>query len=111
MKRMISSANETAQPVKLRVVFEPYERYGGGGIKTARISGTNILDALKKMTDKMTLYIDSEYIDEEGMTADEVIEKLRTDNGDGCDFIYSLSDINSGEVYIDEGDYDEEDWD
>lgn len=94
------------------MTFEPYERYSNGGVKTATVSGPTLLDALKKMVDRMGLYFDSEEIEEEGMSAEDVIDRIYEQNGDGCDFILLLQDVNTGETYIEEDDlYEEEDWD
>lgn len=100
------------KPVKLYVEFYPYERYGGGsGLKKATVSGVDKLDALKKLVDHMGLYIDSEIIEEEGYSFDDCIKSISMSNGDGCDFINVLMDKNTGEVFIDEGYNEEEDWD
>lgn len=101
-----------SKPVKLYVEFYPYERYGGGsGLKKATVSGVDRLDALKKLTDHMGLYIDSEVIEEEGYSFEDCIKSISMSNGDGCDFINVLMDKNTGEVFIDEGYNEEEDWD
>lgn len=100
------------KPVKLYVEFYPYERYGPlPGLKKATVSGTDKLDALKKLVDHMGLYIDSEIIDEEGYSFEDCINSIRMSNGDGCDFINVLMDKNTGEKFIDEGYNEEEDWD
>ena len=108
---MIKSA--TSNRVRLQVTFEPYERFGSsGGIKTSKVSGDDLFDALKKMVDKMGVYYSSDEIEYEGYTAEEVLERLQSVNGDGCDYILSLKNLTTGETLI-EGDYDyeEEDWD
>ena len=108
MKRWI---NCSTQNVKLKVQFYPYERYrGGSGIKSATVSGPDLLSALKKMVDRMNLYITSEEIDDEEMSAEEVIERIESENGDGCDLIILLKNLVTGETYISEG-YEEDDWD
>ena len=103
---------EANNNIKLHVEFYPYERYGGGGGKRkANISAPDMLTALKKLVDKMRLYIDSEQIEDEGYTPEEVIEQIQMSNGDGCDYITLLQEMNSGDILIQE-DYDEEeDWD
>lgn len=103
---------EANNNIKLHVEFYPYERYGGGGgKKKANVSAPDMLTALKKLVDKMRLYIDSEEIEDEGYTPEEVIEQIQMSNGDGCDYITLLQEMNSGDVLIQE-DYDEEeDWD
>lgn len=111
MRTFICAASKAAK-VKLKVTFEPYARYTSSGYKTATVSGDDLLSALKKMCDNMQLYIDSDYIEEEEMSADDVIEKIERSNGDGCDFILNLTNLTTGETLIEEdGGYAEEDWD
>ena len=100
-------------PTKLKVTYMPYERYGGDDVvKTATVSGPDLLSALKKMCDRMTLYLDSEYIEDDEMTAEDVIENIEESNGDGCDYILELTNLTTGEVLL-RGDYvpEGEDWD
>ena len=108
----IGAAKSAKTGTKLRVVFEEYKRYQPGRVRRATVSGKDRLDALKKMVDRMGLYLDSDYIEEEGMTADEVIENIEMSNGDGCDFIFSLQDLTTGETLIEaDGGYDDnEEW-
>lgn len=107
MKRILS-AEATAKRVRLHVEYEEYERYAQGKLRRANITGSDLLDALKKMVDRMGLYLDSDEIEEEGMTAEEVINSIDMSNGDGCDFIYILKNVDTGEVYI-HSDYDYDD--
>lgn len=110
MKRMIRAAKDpmdiATQPVNLEVSYETYERYSRGKHKTIRVSGTNLLDALKKMTDELLLYLDSDQIDEEEMTPDEIIDEIVTSNGDGCDYIYYIKNLTTGKMLLEE--YNEE---
>ena len=113
MKRLICAAKRAAA-AKLKVVYEPYDRYGSSGARTATVSGDDLLDALKKMVDHMELYISSSDIDREGWTAEEVIDKINeTNDGGGCDFIYSLTDLKTKDDLIYEGEPEEmeEEWD
>jgi len=112
-RKLPSNITAASKPnVKLRVEFETYERFGSGQIRKATVSGNTLLDALKKMVDNMQLYLESDMIEEENMTAEQVIEDIAGSNGDGCDFIFLLKNLTTGEVYIEE-DYSEEDedWD
>lgn len=116
MKRYVkakSKSKSATNSVKLRVKFEPYQRYSSAPIKKATVSGPTLLDALKKMADRMLLYIDSDLIEEENYTADEVISRIASENGDGCDFILLLKNLTTGEIYIEEDIDDDysEDWD
>lgn len=109
MKRVVKASKENSQ-VKLRVTYEVYTRYGSGGVKSATVSGPTLLDALKKMTDQMGLYVDSEVIEENQMTAEEVIKSIDMSNGDGCDYIIQLKNLSTGEVLIHGQDFSEEEW-
>ena len=109
MKRVIKASESN---VKLKVKFEPYTRFGAEPVKTATVSGTDLLDALCKMVDRMGLYLNSEEIRDEGYDAEEVLESIAESNGDGCDYIIYLDNLTTGDRLI-EGDYEyeEEDWD
>ena len=112
MKRYIKCATS---PVKLKVEYYEYNRYGGDDVlRVATVSGSNLLEALSKMADNMSLYIDSSDIESQGYTAEEVLDEISSSNGDGCDFIVKLTNLSNGEVLIEE-DYEpesyEEDWD
>lgn len=109
MKRVIRATGED-NSVKLRVEYEVYTRAGSGGIKRATVSGLTLLDALKKMTDRMGLYVDSEAIEENNMTAEDVIKSIDMSNGDGCDYIIQLKNLTTGEVLIQGQDFSEEEW-
>lgn len=89
--------------VVLEVDYESYGRYGEGGKRVrGKCTGATLLDALKDMVDRMVLYIDSDMIEDEGYTADEVIDEILSSNGDGCDYILTLKNVTTGETYINE---------
>ena len=112
MKRMIRAAKDpmdiATQAVNLEVSLETYERYQRGRHVTFRVSGTNLLDALKKMTDEAGLYLTSDEIDEEEMTPEDIINEIETSNGDGCDFIIYIKNLTTGEFLMDYRDYYED---
>ena len=110
MRTFVYAASNAAK-VKLKVTYEPYERYSSNGIKAATVSGTDLLDALKKMVDHMCLYLDREQIEDENMSAEDIIEEISYSNGDGCDFIYTIQNLTTNETLLDEGAAEEEDWD
>lgn len=110
MKRAIRASQGTKTTLEL--MYKPYERYGGsGGLRKAKISGNDLLDALSKMVDKMALYFSSEDIEDEEMTAQDVLDRIESENGDGCDYIVSLKNLTTGEQLIEAYWEDEEDWD
>ena len=98
--------------VTLYVEYEPYERYTRSPIKKARVSGPTLLEALKKLVDNMVLDITSEDIEHESMDDKEVIEYIDMRNGDGCDYIIMLKNLETDEILIESEYYeDEENWD
>lgn len=110
MTLYVKEANNTK--VTLQVKFVEYKRLDQGTNRAATVSGATLLAALQKMVDNMLLYIDSDQIEEEGWTAEEVLDEIEMSNGDGCDYIYFLKNLTTGEVYIDEGEPEgKEDWD
>lgn len=111
--KTVAAATDTT---RLYVEFYPYERYGIGaapGRKSATVSDRSLLGALKKLVDRMQLYIDSDDIDLEGWTAEDVIRQIDMSNGDGCDHIVILKNLDTDEVLISGFDEMEEaeDWD
>lgn len=105
----ILCSNQNSSQVRLHVEFYPYDRFEDHGLKKANISAPTLLDAFKKMVDNMGLYIEVDDIEDEGYTAEEVIQSIQGTNGDGCDMIMLLKNTTTGEVYIEEDYYDEED--
>ena len=105
----IESATDDSGATVLEVEFEPYERYGRQGIKKLRAKGADLYQALCNMCDKMMLYLDSEQIQEEEMTPDDIIESIDSSNGDGCDYIFYIKNISTGEMLL-QGDYTEDDF-
>ena len=102
---------EDIEKVTLEVQFEEYERYGGGNIRKAKVSGANLLEALKKMVDRMRLYLDSDEIEEKDMTAEEVLRRIAGENGDGCDYIFYIKNVTTGENLLTFNYDEEENWD
>lgn len=107
-----STSSKGDNMVKLHVEYYPYDRYGGDErLHKANVSGVDELDALINMVGRMGLYLIPEEIEEEGYTFDECINSILESNGDGCDLITLLKNVNTGEVYIkDDYEPDEEEW-
>lgn len=105
-------ADKIKGPVELYIVYEPYERYGHSPMKRATIKGKSMLEALKKMVGKLGLYFDVEDIEYDEMQPSEILDRIESENGDGCDAIFELKNKATGEVYIQlEGAMDEdEEW-
>lgn len=105
--------------VKLEVKYEVYGRYGTGGqVKKGRVSGADEVDALMNMLDHVHMYIDSDFADEfeeengRRPTTEDIVECLDSQNGDGCDLIYYITNLTTGKMIFDGGvSEEEEDWD
>lgn len=98
-------SSKGAAPVTLQV---KYEDYPDGNIKSASVSGTDLLDAFKQLVDKLLLYIDVDEIEDNNMSAEEILESIEERNGDGCDYIIKLVNKSTGEILMD---YPVEDYD
>ena len=107
-----SSYVRSASGVKLYVEYYPYERYGGGKKKKVNITGTDLRDALYKMVSNMMLYLYPEDIEDDDMTAEEILESIESSNGDGCDYITKLENKTTGELLLSGFDEDDgiEEW-
>lgn len=89
----------------LSVTYKPYRPGEGSRITRRTFKGRDLLDALGNMVDTIGLYFDSDDIADEEMTAEDVISRIESENGDGCDMIFELKDLTTGQVYISEMDY------
>ena len=94
--------------VRLKVVYEPYQRYEPGAPCVGHITADSFREALIKMLSRVRMYTDEDSIQEREeeldreMTPEEIINQLKIENGDGCDYIFSLSNEDTGEEYISE---------
>lgn len=94
--------------IKLKVIYEPYARYEPTYPVIGHITAGSFREAIIKMLDKVRMYSDGDEILEQEeelgrqMTQDELIDLLNQQNGDGCDYITSLTNELTGETYITE---------
>lgn len=106
-KKSASRAKKsTSEGCELHVRFEDYP---DGDVKEATFKGTDRLDALKQLVDDLLLYIDTDQIESDEMSADDVINAISERNGDGCDYIIKLVDKSNNEVLMDYP-FEEEDY-
>lgn len=105
----IQSATDDSGATVLEVEFEPYTRFGSRGIKKLRVKGSDLYQALCNMCDKMVLYLDSEQIEEDEMTPDDIIKSINLSNGDGCDYIFYIKNMSNGKMLL-QGDYTEDEF-
>lgn len=82
--------------VKLAVVYETYPE---GGLVKSTFSGETEKDALLEMLETVYMYLSAEEAEE--LTVNEIIEEITCQNGDGCDFIYSIENVTDGKTYLD----------
>ena len=100
--------------VNLEVMFQTYERYEDGLIRIGRAHGNDLKEALLNMVlrGRVGTYIFPEYSDEEDLadkTAEDILEELEAENGDGADYIFYIKDIDSGKYLFGEN-IEVEDW-
>lgn len=96
--------------VKLEAMVEVY---GEGNIRKVKAQGKDNKEALLKLSDKLCLYISSEEVEEreedgEEQTFESLINEIKKCNGDGCDYIIYLKDLESGKSYINNVEEDED---
>ena len=102
MKIRMNESNNS--PITLQCIVEPYDRHIHHSVRRVTVKGETLLKALMELVDRINVYIDSEDIEDREMTAEDVVNNLKESNGDGCDMIYLLECITTGEVLIDEQD-------
>ena len=95
--------------MKYRVIREVYERYENGSIKKSVFYADSDAEALKKVMENCMYGCEEEEISEE-----ELVANIEATNGDGCDFIFSIQNLDTEKVLFEDGEYEvedyEEDW-
>ena len=103
---------------KYLVTHEVYERYGNSGIKMSRFDADSDVEALLKVNDNcMYRYEDKngyEYGDEEFTmpSLDDMIDRICSMNGDGCDYILRIENLDNQSVLFEDENYviEDETW-
>ena len=98
MKQMII-ADDSSTILEVRYV--PYHRYAVKPTRIIRVTGNNLLDALTNMCEVMSFYLDETGIEEAHITPEQIIQRIESENGDDCDFIYYIKDISTGDFLLD----------
>lgn len=94
------------EEIKIRVVYIPYARYVETATVIGHITAASFRDAIIKLLGKIGMYADEDTIldreEELGreMTQTELLDMLQAENGDGCDYIVSITDEDTGEKYL-----------
>ena len=110
---------EERRTIRIKVVYQRYERYQETPISEGHITAPDLRTAILALLDKIGMYADSEEIlaleEENGRkwTAEELIDKfISRVNGDGCDFVFNITNEETGEIIFNSNyDYEPVSWD
>lgn len=92
----------------LKVRFEVYDRYCRNESSTATITRDTLRECLNVLLNHVSLYIDPEDPEVQESSDEELLDAIRAINGDGCDFISYLANVDTGDEYINISEYVEE---
>ena len=104
---------------KYKVIRDKYVRYGNGGVVTSTFTAKNDVEAILKVDENCGYgYYDEDdrsYEDDDFVapTLQKAINHLAMSNGDGCDYVMRIENLDTGNVlFEDEAGYieEEEDW-
>lgn len=99
------SLNESAESqgeVTLKVKWQEYERHEAGAINVQTVQGDSLQAALLEVLSMVRTAVDAEEAETQDLSAQAIIEQLRSTNGDGVDFIYYIKDEDTGKVLFQE---------
>ena len=110
---------EERRTIRIKVVYQRYERYQETPISEGHITAPDLRTAILALLDKIGMYADSEVVleleEENGKksTAEELIDNfICSVNGDGCDFVFNIKNEETGEIIFNSDyDYDPVSWD
>lgn len=110
---------EERRTVRIKVVYQRYERYQETPISEGHITAPDLRTAILALLDRIGMYADSEEIlaleEEDGKkwTAEDLIDKfISRVNGDGCDFVFNITNEETGEIIFNSNyDYEPVSWD
>ena len=110
---------EERRTIRIKVVYQRYERYQETPISEGHITAPDLRTAILALLDRIGMYADSEEIlaleEENGnkWTAEELIDKfISRVNGDGCDFVFNITNEETGEIIFNSNyDYEPVSWD
>ena len=114
-----SKHSEERRTIRIKVVYQRYERYQETPISEGHITAPDLRTAILALLDRIGMYADSEEIlaleEENGKkwTAEELINKFISQvNGDGCDFVFNITNEETGEIIFNSNyDYEPVSWD
>ena len=110
---------EERRTIRIKVVYQRYERYQETPISEGHITAPDLRTAILALLDNIGMYVDSEEIleleEENGKkwTAEELIGNfISSVNGDGCDFVFNITNEETGEIIFNSNyDYEPVSWD
>lgn len=82
-----------------------YESYPDARLHRAVVEGPTAREALVNAHDTSHLFLNSE--EAKDLTISEMVDVIDYHNGDddGCDFVYSIKNLNTGDTYYIKSDY------
>ena len=109
---------EERRTIRIKVVYQRYERYQETPISEGHITAPDLRTAILALLDRIGMYADSEEIlaleEDNGKkwTAEELIDKfISRVNGDGCDFVFNITNEETGEIIFNSNyDYEPVSW-
>lgn len=70
--------------------------YPDGNIESITVVEDTELDAFMELVDNLQVYLTSEDIEDENMAVPQIVERLQSMNGDGCDYIIFFENRTTG---------------
>ena len=110
---------EERRTIRIKVVYQRYEKYQETPISEGHITAPDLRTAILALLDNIGMYVDSKDVleleEENGKkwTAEELIDKfISRVNGDGCDFVFNITNEETGEIIFNSNyDYEPVSWD
>lgn len=112
--------DEAAEGDEYEVLVD--QSYTNGGFVHAKFHATSLANAVKKLADHVSLYFTADEIvenkddlmddedPEEYYDGEEAVDRIISENGDGCDYIIMFKNVTQNKVFI-STDGDTENWD
>lgn len=94
--------------MEYRVIRQIYDRYESILIRKSAFHADNDVEALRKVMEHCMYGCEEEEISEK-----ELVANIEATNGDGCDFIFFIQNLDTEKVLFEDGDYGveyEENW-
>lgn len=108
---MSNTFNEMSKVANCRIecLYEVYDRTPNANTNHITIEGSSLRVCLMKLLDIVHMYSEpDDILDEEEetgikLTPEDILERIESQNGDGCDFIFYIKDEITGELLLDSG--------